>query len=99
MADRLRLASLDEGYSDNKPTVGDIQTIHGGFRLGGCSTSSRKRHPREAKGKTEEEVCNISSSMIEVSPPIIFTNEDLRGLHLPHDDALVVFAIIANFNV
>ena len=31
--------------------------------------------------------------------PITFTNEDLRGLHLPHDDALVISAIIANFNI
>ncbi|GFZ19866.1 hypothetical protein Acr_28g0005710 [Actinidia rufa] len=27
------------------------------------------------------------------------SNDDLRGLHLPHDDALVVSAVIANFNV
>ncbi|GFZ21459.1 hypothetical protein Acr_29g0006210 [Actinidia rufa] len=32
-------------------------------------------------------------------PPITFSNDDLRGLHLPHNDALVVYAVIANFNV
>ena len=37
--------------------------------------------------------------MIEVSSPITFTNEDLRGLHLPRDDALVVSATIANFKL
>ncbi|GFZ15791.1 hypothetical protein Acr_25g0002000 [Actinidia rufa] len=31
-------------YGDNRPTAGDIQTIHGRFESGGCSTSSRKRH-------------------------------------------------------
>ena len=31
--------------------------------------------------------------------PITSTRADLRGPHLPHDYALVVSAIIANFNV
>ncbi|XP_057471061.1 uncharacterized protein LOC130759861 [Actinidia eriantha] len=31
--------------------------------------------------------------------PITFTNDDLRGLHFPHDDALVISTVIANFNV
>ncbi|GFZ18505.1 hypothetical protein Acr_27g0002440 [Actinidia rufa] len=54
--DRLRPDSPDKGYADNKPTVGDIQTIHGGFGLGGCSSSSQKRHAREASGRAEEVV-------------------------------------------
>ena len=37
--------------------------------------------------------------MSEALPCITFTNENLRGLHLPHDDALVISATIANFNV
>ena len=37
--------------------------------------------------------------MTQVNPPIIFTNKDLKGLHLPHDDALVLVTIIANFNI
>ena len=41
----------------------------------------------------------ITSTHYSYSPiPITFTN-DLRGLHLPHDDALVISVIIANFNV
>ena len=32
-------------------------------------------------------------------PPITFNNDDLRGLLLPHDDALVISAIVANFIV
>ena len=31
--------------------------------------------------------------------PITFNNDDLRGIYLPHDDALVVSVVIANFNV
>ncbi|GFZ01116.1 hypothetical protein Acr_14g0007510 [Actinidia rufa] len=31
--------------------------------------------------------------------PITFTDDDLRGLHLPHDNALIISSVIANFNV
>ncbi|GFY99208.1 hypothetical protein Acr_13g0006090 [Actinidia rufa] len=68
-------------------------------RYGGCSTSSRKKHVRNANGRADEEVYNLSSSAVDILPPITFNNDDLRGLHFPHDDALVVSAFIANFNV
>ncbi|GFS43263.1 hypothetical protein Acr_00g0084440 [Actinidia rufa] len=86
-------------YGDNRPTVGNIQMIHGGFGSGGCSTSSRKRHARSAFRLAEKEIYNLSSPCVGDQPPITFSNDDLRGLHLPHDDALVVSAVIANFNV
>ena len=38
--------SSDKRYGDNGPTIRDIQVIHGGFGLGGCSSSTRKRHAR-----------------------------------------------------
>ncbi|GFY87743.1 hypothetical protein Acr_05g0013820 [Actinidia rufa] len=50
-------------------------------------------------GPAEEEVYKLFSSITEVNPPITFTNENLKGLHLPHDDTLVVIATIANFNI
>ncbi|GFS31317.1 hypothetical protein Acr_00g0016790 [Actinidia rufa] len=49
-------------------------------------------HPRSANGRAEEEVYNISSPATGAHQPITFTNDDLRGLHLPHDDALVISA-------
>ncbi|GFY98634.1 hypothetical protein Acr_13g0000350 [Actinidia rufa] len=91
--------SPERRYGDYRPTAGNIQTIHGGFGLGGCSTSSRKRHARSAFRLAEEEIYNLSSPYVGDQPPITFSNDDLRGLHLPHDDALVVSAVIANFNV
>jgi hypothetical protein len=33
------------------------------------------------------------------TPPIVFTDEDLQGIVLPHDDALVVTLLISNYNV
>ncbi|GFS38726.1 hypothetical protein Acr_00g0059080 [Actinidia rufa] len=94
-----RPSSPERKYGDNRPTAGNIQTIHGGFRSGGCSTSSRKKHARSAFRSIEEEVYNLSSPCASDQPPITFSSDDLRGLHLPHDDALVVSAVIANFNV
>ncbi|GFS33374.1 hypothetical protein Acr_00g0028020 [Actinidia rufa] len=91
--------SPERRYGDNRPTAGDIQTIHGGFGSGGYSTSSRKRHARSAHGPADEEVYNLSSPFVADQIPITFGNDDLRGVHLPHDDALVVSAVIANFNV
>ncbi|XP_057478775.1 uncharacterized protein LOC130766092 [Actinidia eriantha] len=99
VADHPPPSSPERRYGDNRPTAGDIQVIHGGFGSGGCSNSSRKRHARNANGRAKEEVYNISSQAIRAHRPICFTNDDLRGLHLPHDDALVISAIIANFNV
>ncbi|GFS37343.1 hypothetical protein Acr_00g0051440 [Actinidia rufa] len=47
----------------------------------------------------EEEIYNLSSLVVDAHPPITFSNDDLRSLYLPHDDALVILAVIANFNV
>ncbi|GFY95600.1 hypothetical protein Acr_10g0009850 [Actinidia rufa] len=69
------------------------------FGSGGCLTSSRKRHARSAYRQAEEEIYNLYSPFVDAHPPITFNNDDLRGLHLPHDDALVVSAVNANFNV
>ncbi|XP_057503492.1 uncharacterized protein LOC130787039 [Actinidia eriantha] len=91
--------SPEKRYSDNRPTAGDIQTVQGGFRSGKCSTSSRKRHARSSHRPAKEEIYNLSSSFASDHPPITFSNDDLKGLHLPHDDALVVFAVVTNFNV
>ncbi|GFY86564.1 hypothetical protein Acr_05g0002030 [Actinidia rufa] len=99
ITDRPPPHSLERKYGDNRPTAGNIQTIHGGFGSGGCSTSSRKKHARSAFRSIEEEVYNLSSPCASDQPPITFSSDDLRGLHLPHDDALVVSAVIANFNV
>ncbi|GFS40406.1 hypothetical protein Acr_00g0068340 [Actinidia rufa] len=99
VANRPPLNLLERRYGDNRTIDGDIQVIHGGFGSGGCSSSSRKRHARSASGRFEEEVYNLSSTAIDAHPPITFNENDLRGLHLPYDDALVVSAVIANFNI
>ncbi|XP_057484637.1 uncharacterized protein LOC130771015 [Actinidia eriantha] len=86
-------------YGDNRPTSSNIKVIYGGFGSGRCSSSSLKRHARNANRRTEEEVYNLSMPAIGAHQPIIFTNNDLRGLHLSYDDVLVISATIANFNL
>ena len=73
--------------------------IHGGFSLGGWSNSSPKRHTRSASGRAEEKVYNLSSLAAATHLPITFTNDDLRGMYLPHYDALAISVVITNFNV
>ncbi|GFY82289.1 hypothetical protein Acr_02g0005290 [Actinidia rufa] len=50
-------------------------------------------------GRSKKRFNNLSSPCASDQPPITFSSDDLSGLHLPHDDALVVSAVIANFNV
>ncbi|GFZ18346.1 hypothetical protein Acr_27g0000850 [Actinidia rufa] len=85
-------------YDGNRPIVGDIQVIHGRFGTGGCS-SSRERHTTEANRRAKVDVYNPSADLVVAHSPITFTNDDLRDLHLPHDDALVICTTIADFNV
>ena len=59
----------------------------------------KKRHARSASGRAKEEVYNLSSPLVGSHQPIAFTNDDMRGLHLPHDDVLVISATIVNSNM
>ncbi|GFZ02198.1 hypothetical protein Acr_15g0008070 [Actinidia rufa] len=79
VTDRPPPNSPERRYGDNRPTASNIQTIHGGFGSGGCSTSSRKRHARSAFRLAEEEIYNLSSPCVGDQPPITFSNDDLRG--------------------
>ncbi|GFS39342.1 hypothetical protein Acr_00g0062390 [Actinidia rufa] len=90
-----------QGRDDHKRKEPDTdeRTIGTRVGLGGSSNSSQKRHAREVSGGAEEEVYNLSVPLTEAHHPVTFTNDDLKGLHLPHDDALVISTMIANFNI
>ncbi|GFS40630.1 hypothetical protein Acr_00g0069590 [Actinidia rufa] len=99
VADHPTPNSPGRRYGNNRPTVGDIQVIHDRFGSNECSSSSKKKHARSAHVRAEEEIYNLSLLVVDAHLSITFNNDNLRGLHLPHDDALVVSAVIANFNV
>uniref|UniRef100_A0A2N9J642 Uncharacterized protein n=1 Tax=Fagus sylvatica TaxID=28930 RepID=A0A2N9J642_FAGSY len=78
-----------EQAEPNRPgPVGEIRTIIGGPASGGTSRASRKAYARQ-----------VHNVMVVQRPPknirlddqvISFSEEDARGTHQPHDDALVV---------
>uniref|UniRef100_A0A2N9G5B1 RNA-directed DNA polymerase n=1 Tax=Fagus sylvatica TaxID=28930 RepID=A0A2N9G5B1_FAGSY len=85
-----------EQAEPNRPgPVGEIRTIIGGPASGGTSRASRKANARQ-----------VHNVMVVQRPPknirlddqvISFSEEDARGTHQPHDDALVVTINIAGF--
>uniref|UniRef100_A0A2N9EL41 RNA-directed DNA polymerase n=1 Tax=Fagus sylvatica TaxID=28930 RepID=A0A2N9EL41_FAGSY len=85
-----------EQTEHNRPgPVGEIRTIIGGPASGGTSRASRKAYARQ-----------VHNIMVVQRPPknvrlddqiISFSEEDARGTHQPHDDALVITINIAGF--
>ncbi|XP_074577531.1 uncharacterized protein LOC141833939 [Curcuma longa] len=80
------------GHNQNNPTRGTILMITGGA-TDGDSHRARKAHSRQL------EVCGVGKGPREEGPIIGFGPQDLEGVETPHDDALVVHATIANYNV
>ncbi|XP_022854045.1 uncharacterized protein LOC111375450 [Olea europaea var. sylvestris] len=80
-----------EAKRDGQPTAGTINIIIGGIASGGDSNSGRKQYARQytlASGMPHGKLEDIT-----------FGTRDLEGVSLPHDDALVISVIVANFEV
>ncbi|XP_022891630.1 uncharacterized protein LOC111406435 [Olea europaea var. sylvestris] len=80
-----------EDRGNKQPTAGTINIIVRGTASGGDFSSGRKQYAKQPPiilrpdlGRTED---------------ITFGTDDLEGIAFPHDDALVISAIIANFEV
>ncbi|GFS40805.1 hypothetical protein Acr_00g0070650 [Actinidia rufa] len=95
-AGRPKQASFERAYVNNRPTTGEIQTIHGVFGQEDAQYIQGRDMLEKRRGEQKKFTISLSHNRSKSSP---FTNEDLRGLHLPYDDALVVFATISNFNI
>ncbi|XP_074592499.1 uncharacterized protein LOC141848374 [Curcuma longa] len=63
----------------------------------GCSTDDDSNRARKAHGRRLEAYSISSGSAPD--PSIQFGPQDLEGISLPHDDALVIRATIANYDV
>ncbi|XP_074565166.1 uncharacterized protein LOC141821717 [Curcuma longa] len=59
----------------------------------GDSNRARKAHSRQL------EVCGVGGGNRGNGPTIDFRPQDLEGVETPHDDALVIKAIIANYDI
>ncbi|KAL2475077.1 Uncharacterized protein Adt_35813 [Abeliophyllum distichum] len=79
-----------------KPPIREIDTIYGGPYIGGQSRNAQKSYAKEAKEKLMTNwLINSRPSGSSKVDLISFTEEDMRGVHYPHCDALVVRAVVA----
>ena len=72
--------------------------ISGGFAGGGESSSARKAHLHSVRSKDMGEIQAVSK-VPWVDTTITFSDSNLEGCQHPHDDLLVVRAIVANTTV
>ena len=69
--------------------------ISGGFAGGGESSSARKAHLRSIRSGEVMEV-QVVSKLPRLNTTITFSDSDLKGCQYPHDDPLVIRAVVAN---
>ena len=81
--------------TQHQKPLGEIHVISGGFAGGGESSSARKAHLRSIKSGEVMEVQAVSK-LPRLDTAITFSNSDLEGCQHPHDDPLVIRAIVAN---
>ena len=84
--------------TQHQQPLGEIQVISGGFASRGESSSSRKAHLRSIRS-TEIAKVQAVSKLPRLDTSITFSDSDLEGCQHPHDDPLVVRAVVANKTV
>ena len=75
--------------------LGEIHVISGGFAEGGESSSARKAHLLSIRSGEIMEVQAVSK-LPRLDTTITFSDSDLEGCKHPHDDSLVIRAVMAN---
>ena len=81
--------------TQHQQPLGEIHVISGGFAGGGESSSARKAHLRSIRSAKIGEIQAVSK-LPRLDTSITFSDSDLEGCQHPHDDPLVVRAIVAN---
>ncbi|XP_058075829.1 uncharacterized protein LOC131224326 [Magnolia sinica] len=93
-------ARKDEQLSRAADDGTEIRTIYGGPSKGGDSNQARKAHARSTDPEHYIHLTDKSSKEPQMSPcSLTFIEDDARGIQHPHDDALVVTMMIANWKV
>ncbi|XP_022868526.1 uncharacterized protein LOC111388096 [Olea europaea var. sylvestris] len=78
-----------EAKRDGQPTTEIINIIVGSIASGGDSNTGRKQYARQYMTTPKAHHGDLED--------ITFGMKDLEGVSFPHDDALVISAIVANF--
>ncbi|XP_074342571.1 uncharacterized protein LOC141680172 [Apium graveolens] len=85
------------------PRAGSIHIILGGSHIGGDSRKAMDRYAREAKDKPLTNVNHLRQRSPELfereADDIVFRENDLKWVHYPHTDALVIKMKIGMVNV
>ena len=84
--------------TQHQQSLGEIQVISGGFVGGRESSLARKAHLRSIRSTEIAEIQTVSK-LLMVDTSITFSDSDLVGCQHPHDDPLVVRAVVANKTV
>jgi hypothetical protein len=89
----------DQPHSQNQLIVREIHTISGGLAGGGESTSARKAHARSVHIEEVYQVERPRKVQKKDIETISFSDEDAKGVSMPHDDVLVVTMTVANHTI
>ena len=81
--------------TQHQQSLREIHVISGRFARGGESSSSRKAHLRSIKSREVMEVQGVSK-LPQLDTAITFSDSDLEGCQHPHNDPLVIRAVVAN---
>ena len=84
--------------TQHQQPLGEIHVISGGFAGGGESNSARKAYLCNIRSAEVGEIQAVSK-FPRLDTTITFSDSDLEGCQQPHDDPLVVRAIVANTTV
>ena len=84
--------------TQHQQPLGKIHVISGGFSGGGESSSARKAHLRSI-GSVEIAEVQAVSKLPRLDTSITFSDSDLEECQHPHDDPLVIRAVVDNKTV
>ena len=84
--------------TQHQQPLGEIQVISGGFAGGGESSSARKAHLRSIRSTEIVEIQEVPK-LPRLNTSITFSDSNLEGCQHPHDNPLVVRAVVANKTV
>ena len=84
--------------TQHQQPLGEIHVISRGFARGGESSSAGKAHLRSIRSGEVMEV-QAASKLPRLDTAITFSDLGLEGCQHPHDDPLVIRAVVANKTV